>query len=275
MSADHEPLAQPRRLVAPELRNVDFNPPTDSPFGSGGSSFTAAFDFLAGGRAPMPVLTAWGLLADRAYAWSFISSIEHRVHAADNGRSGDQRPERISTVEFLAAGCRYHLAGPFMPMLEGLPQLWPQYQSIACRTLALDLAGARPLVAGPSGAFLTLVEAAKRAAEPLVENVSGYREHRAKLSREGRAALTNALTLEPDGHDPGMLAAVVAALLGATDLADEVSQCILSPNPLFAATAKVAAGKLGMGPIVTGQLSEVAPFLYPADVQALHAWSQS
>ena len=271
LSTEHEPLAQMRQLVAPELRNVDFNPPTDSPFGNGISPLTAAFDFLTGGRVPMPVLSAWGLLADRVYPWSFISSIEHRVSSLTS-RSSDERPDRTSEVVLLAGGHFHALRGPYMAMLEGLPQLLPRYQWLANRPLALDLAGNKLLSGGTPGGFLTLLEAAKRAAEPLLENVSGYREHRARLSTPGKATLARALSEEPAGADPGPLAAILAALHGATDLADEIGQCILSPNPLFAATAKVAAGKLGLGPIVTGQLSEVAPFLYPADLLALESW---
>ena len=267
---------QPRMLVASELRNVDYNPATDAPFGRKLPTLKSVVDWLLPPK-PMPVLTAWGLLADRAYTWTAISSIDSRTAGTISGTgirfdsyAEDTRPDRTSHVYFQTPGGFYNLSGPYMPMLEGLPQLLPRYQWLATRPLALDLAG--QTILPPGASFSLMLEAARAAATPLLESVSGYRESRTQISAQGKAVLASALLHEPTRADPGMLAAVIAALYGATELADEIAQCILSPDPLFAATAKVAASKLGMGPIVTGQPDEVTPFLHPADVQALRAW---
>jgi hypothetical protein len=266
-------------LVAPELRNVDYNPATDAPFGPKLPTLKSVLDWLIPPKL-MPVLTAWGLLADRVYPWTAITWINSRTTGTNTGPGfnpllnsydDNTRPDRESHVEFQTPGGYYNLSGPYMPMLEGLPQLLPRYQWLATRPLALDLAGQTILPPGP-GSFARMLEAARTAAPPLLENVAGYRENRTRLSAHGKTVLTNALLYEPTQADPGMLAAVIAALYGATELADEIGQCILSPDPLFAATAKVAASKLGMGAIVTGQPEEVTPFLHPADAQALRAW---
>jgi hypothetical protein len=269
---------QARVLVAPELRHVDMNPPTDSPFGRKLPTLDTLLDWL---RPPkrMPVLTAWGLLAERAYPWTGITSVSSRTTGTATGVGFDPlfnsyentRPERTSHVEFLVAGGSHRLSGPFMAMLEGLPQLLPRYQWLATRPLALDLAGTVPLPRGPGG-FGLMLEAAREAARPLLETVSGYRASRTQVSARGRALLAGALETEPERADPGMLATVIAGLFDARELADAIGRCILSPHALFAATAQAAAGKLGLGPIVTGQASEIAPFLDPSDAAALRTW---
>jgi hypothetical protein len=255
---------------------VDFNPPTDAPFGRKLPTLDSVLDWLMPPKQPMPVLTAWGLLADRAYPWTAIHSITSHTSGTMTesafdlflDRSPDTRPERKSHVEFRTARGSHRLSGPYLPMLEGLPQLLPRYQRLATRPLALDLAGETALAWGPGG-FASMLEAAREAARPLLETTSGYRVSRTQVSARGRGVLAAALLYEPEGADPGMLAALIAALYDARELSDEIGQCILSPDPLFAATAKVAAGKLGLGAIVTGPFSEVAPFLHPADAEAL------
>lgn len=271
-----DPPARPlhvaaRVLVAPELRNVDFNIPDDMPFALGG--LLNAFESLIP-RTPMPVLTAWGMLADRVYAWPSIDEATHHATYVNQDGASSSRPDRLSHVTLVAHRSPYRLSGPYTAMLEALPQLLPRYRWVASRVLALDLAGTTVLPPGEGG-VRRLFDAAPRAAEPLLENVSGYRENVARLSAQGKATLRRVLVEDPARADAGALAAIIAAQHGAAELAEPVSQCILSPNPLLAGIAKVAAGKLGLGVLVTGQLAEVAPFLYPADVQALDAWQRT
>jgi hypothetical protein len=188
-------------------------------------------------------------------------------------KTRESEERRIVLSVHLAGGQPPVVAcGPYQANLEGLPQLLPRYRVSASRPIALDPHGHRVVQAGEPGALPLLFAAAKDAGAALLEGSVGYREHRPTMSRDGVATLRRALVEEPWAYDLGPLAAVVAADYDVRELADEIGHLILSPCPRVAGVAKVAAERLGLGPIVTGSLSEVAPLLPQGDLEALEAW---
>jgi hypothetical protein len=102
----------------------------------------------------------------------------------------------------------------------------------------------------------------------------GYRRAGGGASSETIDVLRSVLCdRAPRTPDPRALAAVLAAELGASPLARELQSLVQSPHPIVAAVAKAAAGKLGVDAAKIGAVSEVAPFLHEADVEALTRWA--
>jgi hypothetical protein len=294
----------PRVLVIPELRWLDFgDAPKDSPFtrpgarmgmligaGTGlGGGIAVAFEMgiagpffgtllgaglgrLAGRwlmrpRGPQPRFTPWGVKLVRPHPWSDVLGVAVSV----DGELGGDRTI-VLAIHLAGSDKRLIARGPYQANIEGLPQLLPRYRDAAVRPIALDPHGYSVVAADEPGALPRLFSAAKDAGAAVIQGSIGYREHRAKISRDGLATLRRALVEEPWSFDLGPLAAVVAADHGVTQLADEVGQLILSPCPRVAGVAKVAGERLGLRPMVTGSLAEVAPLLPPGDLEALEAW---
>jgi hypothetical protein len=103
----------------------------------------------------------------------------------------------------------------------------------------------------------------------------GYR--RASAHAAGSDAIHALRTIlrdkTPHEVDPRAFAAVLAAELHATELAEELVALVQSPHPVLAAVAKVAARRLGMATSRVGALDEVAPFLDERDVATLTEWN--
>ena len=242
----------------------------------------AALGRLLGGllsrsSGPQPVLTPWGVKLGRAYPWAEVVGVQVSSSYATVSSSqlaGDDGQERRSHLTLFLAGHRAPVSarGPYQASLDGLPQLLPRYCDAAARPLALDPEGRRVAAPHEPGALAALLRAAPDAGRLLLQGAVGYREHRDTISRDGVATLRRALAEQPWSFDRGPLAAAVAAEYDVRELADEVGHLILSPSPRVAAVAKVAAERLGLGPIVTGSLEEVAPFLPPGDLEALESW---
>jgi hypothetical protein len=246
-----------------------------------GAALGAALGRLVGAlwlrpRGPQPAFTPWGVKLERAYPWAEVVAVQVSVgsRSSSGGLGGGDTRERTIALSLYLAGWRRPVTarGPYQSNLEGLPQLLPRYRVAASRPIALDPHGHRVVQASEPGALPLLFAAAKDAGAALLEGSVGYREHRPTMSKDGVATLRRALVEEPWAFDLGPLAAVVAAEHGVSELADEIGHLILSPCPRVAGVAKVAAERLGLGPIVTGSLSEVAPLLPQGDLEALEAW---
>jgi hypothetical protein len=73
--------------------------------------------------------------------------------------------------------------------------------------------------------------------------------------------------------DPRPLAAILAGMLGARDLVPDLLRLVSSPHPIVAAFAKAAALRLGAPLNRAGTLSEIGPFLFDEDLDAIRAWA--
>jgi hypothetical protein len=76
-----------------------------------------------------------------------------------------------------------------------------------------------------------------------------------------------------ESADPRPLACLIAAEVGATELAGLVVGLTTNPHPLVAAVARAAALRLGADVRRVGSLDELAEFLPDADLDQLRAWS--
>jgi len=103
----------------------------------------------------------------------------------------------------------------------------------------------------------------------------GYRQAASCAASEHTVAILRGILRDKTPHrvDPRAFAAVVAAELHATALAEDLVALVQSPHPVIAAVAKVAARKLGVATARVGALDEVAPFLAEQDVAALRGWA--
>jgi hypothetical protein len=104
---------------------------------------------------------------------------------------------------------------------------------------------------------------------------AGYRQAATYAASEHTVATLREILRDktPRKIDPRAFAAVVAAELHATPLAEDLVALVQSPHPIIAAVAKVAARKLGVSTTRVGALDELAPFLSERDVETLSAWS--
>jgi hypothetical protein len=62
-------------------------------------------------------------------------------------------------------------------------------------------------------------------------------------------------------------------MLGARDLVPDLLRLVSSPHPIVAAFAKAAALRLGAPLNRAGTLSEIGPFLFDEDLDAIRAWA--
>jgi hypothetical protein len=116
-------------------------------------------------------------------------------------------------------------------------------------------------------------ELAERASIP----PASYRE------THGHAASDEAVTLlaarlDEDVNaaaDPRALACVIAAEIGAIELAPRVSALTNCPHPLIAAVSRAAALRLGTDVCRVGALDELVEFVPPADLELIQRWAIS
>jgi hypothetical protein len=157
------------------------------------------------------------------------------------------------------------------------------YARESAHATALDLAGATPGEGPLEPEFEPLLAAARAflgsapASSRLGLPPGGYRS--AGLVAASPGAVDELRSILRDRTekpcDPRVFAAVLAAELRATELAEDLLALVQSPHPLLAAVAKVAATKLGVPSARAGAVDEVAPFLMPNDVDALVSWSKA
>jgi hypothetical protein len=232
-------------------------------------------------RVPMAVVP-WGVLVEpdderpRVLRWAAIEAIEvQAVHTKDTGTS-----ETLwSVVTVHTARERFCGRAPGAVALESAIVHAHAYADEAAHAIALDLDG-QARGEGPTEPDV----------EPLLASACAFTESAAASNRLGLAGgYRQATSHAPSDHaveelrrvlrdrtprdpDPRAFAAVVAAEIHATDLADDLLHLVYRPHPVVAAVAKVAARKLGASSAHTGSLDEVGPFLMERDIESLTAW---
>jgi hypothetical protein len=156
------------------------------------------------------------------------------------------------------------------------------YAMEQAHVVALDLDGAtegegplepevEPLLS-TARAWLASADGARR----LDLRPGGYRSAAARVASEKALDVLGGALRDRRAKrcDPRAFAAVCAAELRATELADELVALVPSPHPLIAAAARAAARKLGVATARSGGLDEVAPFVMERDVVALRKWAE-
>jgi hypothetical protein len=227
-------------------------------------------------------IVPWGVIVEspersRVLRWPGVSRVAvDAVHGRDQGSSFT----RYSVVTIEAGSERFVGHAPGTLPLERLTAHLGDYAREASHRIALDLDGASP-GEGPSEPDAELVLSAARAyvsssvaSSRLALGADSYRRSQAPLpSPRAITELSKVLQSRADRDvDPRPFAAVLAAELGATELADDLVGLVQSPLPLLAAIAKVAATKLGVPRARVGTLDEVEAFLLRPDLEALAAW---
>jgi hypothetical protein len=239
----------------------------------------------SGGNAFEMAIVPWGVLVEsdhavRALRWAAIQRVQlSMVHGRDHGTP----TTRWSLVTVDAIGERFSGRAMGAVPLERLTVHLDAYAHEAGHRIALDLGGQRagegPIEADCESLLMaarTWIESAT-ATQMLDLPPGGYRRT-THLSASRRAVeVLGAVLRDRTGHevDARAFAAVVAAELHATELADDLVALVQSPHPVIAAVARVAAQRVGVPTARVGALEEVAPFLLGRDVEALTAWGAS
>jgi hypothetical protein len=227
-------------------------------------------------------IVPWGVVIEegersRILRWAGVKEV--RVDSV-HGRDGGTPHTRYSVVTVDTGRERFVGRAPGTVHLERLSVHLEDYARESAHRIALDLDGAvsgegpsepdAELVLSAVRAFVTTSSAADRLELPR----GGYRKGvGASIGSRGIEELSRVLRDRTAREvDPRPFAAVVAAELGAREVADELTDLVQSPLPLLAAIAKVAATKLGVAKATVGALEEVEPFLLRRDMEALLAW---
>jgi hypothetical protein len=227
-------------------------------------------------------IVPWGVLVDarespRILRWAGVRSID--VVTSWGGRlfAGAALSTRVAVEtdhDRFVGEARGALA------LERLVAFVPAYAEEQSTPLALDLAGERPADA-LEPEFEALLEAARgwldsaAAATELDLPAAGYRRCSLHAAGPSTASVLRSVLGDrtPKRADPRAFAAVVAAELGASEVAPELVALTQCPHPVVAAVARQAARKLGVPRSRTGTLDEVAPFLWEGDRARLEDWA--
>jgi hypothetical protein len=228
----------------------------------------------------------WGVVVDpdtepRVLRWPAIRAVT--VDVAHSMRGGS--PAVLSSLVVVDTG-RELLAGRASGAvgLETLVANLDAYAAEAARPVALDLEGHDPAGDGATEPVVAplLARAADlctthRGAVELCLPSRGYRSPAtAPAGLETVALLRAVLASGPDDApaDPRPLAAMVAVLLGATELVPDLLRLVSAPHPLVAAAAKAAALRLGAARNRAGSLAEIAAFLFEDDLEQLTRWAE-
>lgn len=236
------------------------------------------------GAGPALALVPWGLLveseeAPRALTWSAVRSV--RVRSA-HGRDGGNSTTLASFVTVETHRETFFGRTPGEANLERLEAHLAAYASEQATPIALDLDGVMPAdVTEPdSERLLSMARAwvdTGQAHERLGLLAATYRKSTSWVATpRAVAALRGVLrmspSLSPKRADPRAFAAIVAAELGATELAGDLLALVQSPHPLVAAFAKQAAHRLGAPTSRVGSLDEIVPFLLAEDERVIRSW---
>jgi len=239
----------------------------------------AGAGFLA--RGVRMAIVPWGILVEpdersRVLRWAGVAKVDAQtVYGTDMGTSTSRWS--VVTVETK----REKLSGraPGQVPLERLLVHHEAYARESAHVMALDLEG-DVASEGPTEPEVTQVIAAARAwivgapaSQRLGLPAAGYRNAAAKNASPEAIAELRAVLRDRAAKpiDPRAFAAVLAAEIGARELADDLIALVQCPHPLIAAVAKAAARRLGA--THASDLDEVAPFLMAQDVEALEAWT--
>ena len=169
-------------------------------------------------------------------------------------------------------------AGPVA--LERLMAHLGAYAQESSLPVALDLEGTEsgpivgmePVIAPMLGRVRDLLRSGA-VFEALSLEGGSYRGDYARGAGEATvAALREALRTTTAAADPRVIAALLAAELGASALVPDLLRLVTAAHPGVAAAAKAAALRLGAEPNRAGSLDEVAPFLLDEDLASLEAW---
>jgi hypothetical protein len=230
---------------------------------------------------PMAIVP-WGILVEpaeraRVLRWAGVARVDAQtIYGKDTGTPTSRWS--VVTVETP----REKLSGraPGAVPIERLLVHHEAYARESSHVMALDLNG-EIAGEGPTEPEFSQVLAAARAwlvgapaSQRLGLPAGGYRSAAAAHASPEAVAELRAVLRDRTAKriDPRAFAAVLAAELGAKDLAEDLVKLEQCPHPLIAAVAKTAARKLGTDS-PTGDLEEVAPFLMAQDVEALEAWA--
>ena len=259
-----------RRLVVPELRLV---------------TFTSGPDDALRDRGWRPMLvTPWGVLADAPYPWDEILAIEHRIlEPSGGGWSGDDaRHDAFSILEVTIADGQRIARREVHTMLEALEALLAPYAAEARRPVAIGLDGGAPARDGrATNAFDEILSGARefmasdQGRSLLTTRFDGYRSRVDGLASDAIPWLRRKLLEAPEASDPGALAAVMAAELGAEAVVDDLCALALCPNAMVAALSKAAALRLGAHPSRPGPLEELRGFLAEPELEKIWNWAHA
>ena len=165
--------------------------------------------------------------------------------------------------------------------LERLQEHLTSYAQEAGRPIALDAWATHTAVSEFEPVFPRLLDEVHRALRELDAipelglSVRGYRGgSQGDIGAEGVDVLRQWLTQDaaPLGADRRPLAAVLAAELGARTLLDVLVGLTISPHPMVAAVARVAALRLGAELRRVGSLQELSDFVAAAELDAMLSW---
>lgn len=275
----------------PDFRYVGLGPApigavrTVAAFVASAASRRRGLALLGGARSVAMAIVPWGIVVDperdgRVLRWPAVRSVRlDLVH----GRDTATPTTRWSFVTIETARERLRGRAPGHAPLERLEAHVEAYADEGARPIAWSLDGA---VAAP-------IAVAEPAFEELLHHARSLlagREGRALLSlplddyRGARAARPSPLAIatlraalsERGGapFDPRPLASVLAAELGANELATDLVRLVTSPHPVVAAIARAAALRLGAEASRAGAIDEVEPFLWGDDAEALRKWAR-
>lgn len=233
-------------------------------------------------RANMAIVP-WGVIVDpddspRVFRWAGIKSVHCRsVHGRESGTA----TTRFSVVTVETERDKFTGAVFGAAPLDRLVAYLSDYTEEQATAVALDLDGneafltsfepdCEPLIT-TAQAFLASAEGAMRLALP----ASGYRRSGSRVAVPETVRLLRTVLRDRSRHvaDPRPFAAVLAAELGITELADDLVALVQSPHPTVAAVAKLAAQRLGVSTARVGALDEVLPFLDDTDREKLCDWA--
>ncbi len=227
----------------------------------------------------------WGILVDdeaqpRVLHWAAV----RRVHVEmTHGRDGASDSTLWSLLVVDTEHERFAARARGAIPLDRLVAHLDAYARESAHVLALDLDGEHASDAQEEPECESLVSAVRSYVESAPASVrlglhsAGYR--RASMRGASAEALVELRRVLGDRRahpvDPRGFAAMLAAELTATELASDLVKLVQSPCATLAAVAKVSARRLGVSQARVGTLDEVAPFLHPADVDALAAWGEA
>lgn len=226
-------------------------------------------------------IVPWGVLVEpreraRVLRWAGVARVDARtIYAKDTGTP----TSRFSVVTVETPREKLSGRAPGAVPIERLLVHHEAYAKESAHVMALDLDG-EIASEGPTEPELAQVLAAARAwivAAPASQRLGlpagGYRSASSKSAGPEAIGALRAVLRDRTAKrvDPRAFAAVLAAELGARELADDLHALVQCPNPLIAAVAKTAARKLGASS--AGDLDEVAPFLMAEDLAVLEAWA--
>jgi len=258
----------------------------------GGAAFALTFlrngarlPKAAGARAVAMAVVPWGVIVEpdaepRVLRWSAIRKISISATHAMNGGT-PAVVASIVTVETeheRLAGC-----APGAIDLESLTVHCAAYAEESAMPVARDLDGMEPCEGGATepvvGELLREAEelcTTSRGAARLHLPPGGYRTLSTRAAAPETLALLRGVLGASDGvgaADARPLAALVAGLLGASELLPDLLRLINAPHPLVAAVAKAAALRLGAPQSRAGAVDEVSAFLFEEDTERLTQWS--